>query len=67
MSRCFLEDYVFADNDGAQIIPKEVIDEVLLRVEEIHTKENEQRKALAGWNGHRQSIFRVRCAVKTIT
>lgn len=43
----FPGDYVFADNDGAQIIPKEVIDEVLLRVEEIHTKENEQRKALA--------------------
>ncbi len=42
----FPGDYVFADNDGAQIIPKEIVDEVLLRVEEISRKENIQRKAL---------------------
>lgn len=43
----FPGDFIFADNDGAQVIPKEVVDEVLLRVEAIHVKENAQRKALA--------------------
>ena len=40
-------DFVFADNDGAQIIPKEVVDEVLLRVEDIFAHENAEREALA--------------------
>lgn len=41
-------DFVFADNDGAQIIPFEVVDEVLLRVEDIFEKENHQRELIAG-------------------
>lgn len=40
-------DFVFADNDGAQIIPKEVVDEVLLRVEDIFAHENAEREQLA--------------------
>lgn len=40
-------DFVFADNDGAQIIPEAVVDEVLLRVEEIYEKENEERERIA--------------------
>jgi 4-hydroxy-4-methyl-2-oxoglutarate aldolase len=43
----FPGDYVFADDDGAQIIPKDLVDEVLLCVEEIAEKENHQRKLLA--------------------
>jgi regulator of RNase E activity RraA len=44
----FPGDYVFADDDGAQIIPKALVDEVLLRIEEIFEKENQERKLLAG-------------------
>ena len=40
-------DYVFADNDGAQIIPAEMVDEVLLRVEAIFEFENREREMLA--------------------
>jgi 4-hydroxy-4-methyl-2-oxoglutarate aldolase len=40
-------DYVFGDNDGVQLIPKDLVDEVLLRVEATFEKENEERKALA--------------------
>ena len=40
-------DYIFADNDGAQLIPKDLVDEVLLRVEDIYAKENEEREQLA--------------------
>jgi regulator of RNase E activity RraA len=40
-------DYVFADNDGAQIIPRDVVDEVLLRVEAIFEFENREREMLA--------------------
>jgi len=40
-------DYIFADNDGAQLIPKDLVDEVLLRVEDIYAKENEERQQLA--------------------
>jgi regulator of RNase E activity RraA len=40
-------DFVFGDNDGAQLIPKDLVDEVLLRVEATFEKENEERKALA--------------------
>src|SRR5688572_18543879 len=38
-------DYIFADNDGAQLIPARLVDEVLLRVEETFAKENEEREA----------------------
>jgi 4-hydroxy-4-methyl-2-oxoglutarate aldolase len=40
-------DYVFGDNDGVQLIPKDLVDEVLLRVEATFEKENEEREALA--------------------
>ena len=40
-------DFIFGDNDGAQLIPKGMVDEVLLRVEATFEKENEERKALA--------------------
>ena len=40
-------DFIFGDNDGVQLIPKNLIDEVLLRVEATFEKENEERKQLA--------------------
>ena len=40
-------DFIFADNDGAQLIPKDSVDEVLLRVEEIYEKENKEREQIA--------------------
>jgi len=40
-------DFIFADNDGAQIIPKDYVDEVLLRVEDVFRKENKERELLA--------------------
>jgi regulator of RNase E activity RraA len=40
-------DFIFADNDGAQLIPQHLIDEVLLRVEATFEKENHEREALA--------------------
>jgi len=40
-------DFIFGDNDGVQLIPKAMVDEVLLRVEATFEKENEQRQALA--------------------
>ena len=40
-------DFIFGDNDGVQLIPKDLVDEVLLRVEAIADKENEERQQLA--------------------
>lgn len=40
-------DFIFGDNDGVQLIPKHLVDEVLLRVEQIFEKENEERQQLA--------------------
>lgn len=40
-------DFIFGDNDGVQLIPKRLVDEVLLRVEKIFDKENEERQLLA--------------------
>ena len=40
-------DYIFGDNDGVQLIPTDMVDEVLLRVEATFEKENEQREKLA--------------------
>ena len=40
-------DFVFGDLDGVQLIPAEIVDEVLLRVEETFAKENELREQLA--------------------
>ncbi len=45
--KVFPGDFVFADNDGAQIIPRDLVDEVLLRVEATFEKENAEREALA--------------------
>jgi regulator of RNase E activity RraA len=40
-------DFIFGDNDGVQLIPSEMVDEVLLRVEATFEKENEERELLA--------------------
>jgi 4-hydroxy-4-methyl-2-oxoglutarate aldolase len=40
-------DFIFGDNDGVQLIPKDLVDEVLLRVEGIFEKENDERRQLA--------------------
>ena len=40
-------DVIFGDNDGVQLIPKDLVDEVLLRVEAIFEKENEEREKIA--------------------
>ncbi len=40
-------DFIFGDNDGVQVIPAALVDEVLLRVEEIFAKENREREMLA--------------------
>ncbi len=40
-------DFIFGDNDGVQLIPRDLVDEVLLRVEAIFEKENEERHQLA--------------------
>jgi len=40
-------DFIFGDNDGVQLIPKDLVDEVLLRVEATSAKETAQREQLA--------------------
>ena len=40
-------DFIFGDNDGVQLIPKDFVDEVLLRVEATFEKENEEREKIA--------------------
>jgi len=40
-------DFIFGDNDGVQLIPKDFVDEVLLQVEATYAKENEEREQLA--------------------
>src|SRR5436305_839691 len=40
-------DFVFGDNDGVQLIPKDLVDEVLLRVEAIFEHENQEREQIA--------------------
>jgi regulator of RNase E activity RraA len=40
-------DYIFGDNDGVQLIPRDLVDEVLLRVEATFEKENAEREQLA--------------------
>lgn len=39
-------DYVFGDNDGVQLIPGPLVDEVLLQIEATFDKENKEREAL---------------------
>ena len=41
-------DFIFGDNDGVQLIPERLVDEVLLRVEATFEKENEEREKIAG-------------------
>jgi 4-hydroxy-4-methyl-2-oxoglutarate aldolase len=41
-------DFIFGDNDGVQLIPAALVDEVLLRVEATFEKENEERDLIAG-------------------
>jgi 4-hydroxy-4-methyl-2-oxoglutarate aldolase len=40
-------DFIFGDNDGVQLIPKALVDEVLLRVEKTFEIENKEREQLA--------------------
>jgi 4-hydroxy-4-methyl-2-oxoglutarate aldolase len=40
-------DFIFGDNDGVQLIPQEIVDEVLLRVEATFEKENKERELIA--------------------
>ena len=40
-------DFIFGDNDGLQVIPKDYVDEVLIRAEEIFNFENAEREAIA--------------------
>jgi len=42
-----LGDFIFADNDGVQLIPRNLVDEVLLRVEATFEKENDEREKIA--------------------
>ena len=45
--RVFPGDFIFGDNDGVQLIPAEIVDEVLLRVEATFEIENKERELLA--------------------
>ena len=45
--RVFPGDFIFGDNDGVQLIPGEIVDEVLLEVEATFEKENKERELLA--------------------
>ncbi len=40
-------DFIFGDNDGVQLIPQAMVDEVLLRVEATFAKENAEREQIA--------------------
>ena len=40
-------DFIFGDNDGVQLIPADLVDEVLLRVEDTFERENGERDRLA--------------------
>ncbi len=40
-------DFIFGDNDGVQLIPAHLVDEVLLRVEKTFEIENEEREQIA--------------------
>ncbi|QDP98582.1 RraA family protein [Microlunatus elymi] len=45
--RVTAQDFIFADNDGVQLIPGPYVDEVLLQVEDTFAKENAQREQIA--------------------
>ena len=40
-------DYIFGDDDGLQIIPKDLVDEVLLKAEEIFAFEEDEREMIS--------------------
>ena len=40
-------DFIFGDNDGVQLMPREIVDEVLLRVEATFEHENKERELIA--------------------
>lgn len=40
-------DFIFGENDGVQLIPQKLVDEVLLRTEETFEKENAERDQIA--------------------
>jgi regulator of RNase E activity RraA len=40
-------DFIFGDNDGVQLIPQDLVDEVLLRIEATFEKENAERELIA--------------------
>lgn len=39
-------DFLFGDRDGVQVIPERAVDEVLLRVEETHEREEDERERI---------------------
>ncbi len=45
--KVFAGDFIFGDNDGVQLIPKDLVDEVLLRVEHTFEIENAEREQIA--------------------
>ena len=45
--KVMLGDFIFADNDGVQLIPKDLVDGVLLRVGTTFEKENDEREKIA--------------------
>jgi len=44
--KVFPGDFLFGDSDGVQVIPKEVVDEVMLRCEELLDSEDEERRRI---------------------
>ena len=44
--KVFPGDFIFGDLDGVQVIPAEVVDEVMLRCEELLDAETEERKQI---------------------
>jgi regulator of RNase E activity RraA len=44
--KVFPGDFIFGDTDGVQVIPKDVVDEVMLRCEELLDSETEERKKI---------------------
>jgi 4-hydroxy-4-methyl-2-oxoglutarate aldolase len=57
--RVDLGDFIFGDNDGVQLIPSHLVDEVLLRVEETFEKENRQRDLIADGMSRRRGVPRL--------
>jgi len=45
--RVTAQDFIFGDRDGVQLIPGDLVDEVLLRVEATFEKENREREQIA--------------------